>query len=114
VARGEMAWIGPRPIPLAIHACLPQQYRARSDVRPGLTGAAQTMHGRSAPLSERFEADCRYAATKSWRGDLAIALRTPRHLFSRSSVQDLADVDDIGLRPCLAASKEAGEDAAAR
>jgi lipopolysaccharide/colanic/teichoic acid biosynthesis glycosyltransferase len=109
IARGEMAWIGPRALPPKIHHCLPVAYQRRTDVLPGLTGVGQTLLGTAAPLSAWLAADCRYAASPGLRANLALALRMPSSLLTRSRDEDWDEVDDIGLAECLDRA-EAAED----
>lgn len=77
VLRGEMSLVGPRP-------CLPGQLElvaARSakgvfDVLPGITGKAQ-LEGVDMSEPERLAAiDQQYIVTRTFRGDLAILVRT--------------------------------------
>jgi lipopolysaccharide/colanic/teichoic acid biosynthesis glycosyltransferase len=81
VVRGDMSVIGPRPT-LRYQV---DQYDARQlhrlDVKPGITGWAQT-HGRTRlTWAERIELDLWYVEHRSALVDLKILLRTPRALF---------------------------------
>ena len=81
VVRGDMSVIGPRPT-LRYQV---DQYDARQlhrlDVKPGITGWAQT-HGRTRlTWAERIELDLWYVEHRSALVDLKILLRTPLALF---------------------------------
>ena len=77
IVRGEMSFVGPRP-------CLPTQTelieeRRRRGVfaaRPGLTGLAQIRHIDMSNPQRLAETDAMYLATRTFAGDLAIAVRT--------------------------------------
>lgn len=72
IARGEMSFIGPRPLP--VH--LPDAQRQRLPARVGVVGLAQVAARRELDLRSRIELDNRYAETACARLDASIALRT--------------------------------------
>jgi lipopolysaccharide/colanic/teichoic acid biosynthesis glycosyltransferase len=76
VVRGEMAFVGPRPLlPQYQDRFLPEE-RRRHDVLPGLTGWAQ-VHGRNTvDWDERLRLDVWYVEHRSLRLDLRILWRT--------------------------------------
>jgi lipopolysaccharide/colanic/teichoic acid biosynthesis glycosyltransferase len=77
VLRGEMAIVGPRAtLPAQVALYTPRQ-RRRLELRPGVTGWAQT-HGRAGiPWEERIELDVWYVEHRSLALDLRILARTP-------------------------------------
>lgn len=86
ILRGDMSFVGPRPL-LTEYLTLytPGQVR-RHEVRPGLTGWAQ-IHGRNAvSWEERFELDVWYVDNCSFRLDLCIIFATVRCVLSRSGI----------------------------
>ncbi len=70
---GDMSFVGPRPL-----LAREQQdaYRARLLVRPGLTGWAQTIGGRTIPFEDKAALDVWYVRNASLTLDIEIALRT--------------------------------------
>jgi lipopolysaccharide/colanic/teichoic acid biosynthesis glycosyltransferase len=76
VVRGEMSFVGPRPLPLAEHANLPAWSALRLEVRPGLTGMWQVMGRSHVPFQEMLRLDCEYVRAVSWWTDLKILART--------------------------------------
>lgn len=97
ILTGEMSFVGPRPLlpidqaPGATLRCL---------VRPGLTGWAQVMGGRSVQAADKMALDIYYVRHASFRRDLEILARTlPVIVFgeriSREAIerawQELAD-----------------------
>jgi putative colanic acid biosynthesis UDP-glucose lipid carrier transferase len=93
VIRGDMSLVGPRPHALAHDAhygALLPRYADRFAVRPGLTGLAQVQGHRGEIhqlecMARRVEADVEYAASWSFRGDLAIIARTLPILLARTN-----------------------------
>ena len=76
ILKGDMAIVGPRPLLVKYLSLYNEEQRHRHDVRPGLTGYAQS-HGRNAILWEkRFEMDVWYTRHITFRVDLSIFLRT--------------------------------------
>ena len=76
VLRGEMSVVGPRPI---VNKELPRYGAAMDEVlavRPGLTGLWQVSGRNNLSYEQRVALDVRYARRRSFRGDLAIILRT--------------------------------------
>lgn len=87
VLRGEMSFIGPRPLAVQYLEYYSPIERMRHRVRPGITGLAQ-VHGRnSLSWEERFAYDLRYVTAGSARMDLEILLLTVRSVLRRSNVQ---------------------------
>ena len=89
VLRGEMSWIGPRPVPVAIadqlEAQVPQ-YAYRHLVLPGLTGWAQVNQGYASTEEEeirKLEFDLYYVKRLSFDIDLLILAKTVRIILLR-------------------------------
>lgn len=70
---GEMSFVGPRPL-LPIDQ--PAAYSARLLIRPGLTGWAQVMGGRTISAADKAALDVWYIQNASLALDLEIAART--------------------------------------
>ena len=84
---GDMSIIGPRPLLVKYLPYYTNEERHRHDVRPGLTGYAQS-HGRNAVTWEkRFEMDVAYTRNITFFGDLQIIIDTIKTVFDRSEVQ---------------------------
>jgi lipopolysaccharide/colanic/teichoic acid biosynthesis glycosyltransferase len=77
VLRGEMAIVGPRPLPVWEVEWIPQQFRTRARVRPGLTGLWQVRGRNRLNTLQMLELDVEYVSRRSWRCDLDILARTP-------------------------------------
>lgn len=76
ILRGDMALVGPRPLPMVEALALDERERARFSVRPGLTGLWQ-VSGRNLLGHDRMiECDLEYLARRRLWFDLVIILRT--------------------------------------
>ena len=70
VLRGDMSFVGPRPIRPRFFAELAQElpaYWQRLVVRPGLTGFAQVRHGYETSMAEKLSHDLEWIADRSVR-----------------------------------------------
>jgi lipopolysaccharide/colanic/teichoic acid biosynthesis glycosyltransferase len=82
VLKGDMSLIGPRPLPVEYLNRIPQPYRRRHDVRPGITGWAQVNGRHSIPWEEKFKLDLYYVDNRSVLLDMKIILKTLAQLLS--------------------------------
>jgi lipopolysaccharide/colanic/teichoic acid biosynthesis glycosyltransferase len=86
VIKGNMSLVGPRPLPLTyLPRYTPVQLR-RHEVRPGLTGLAQSIGRNGMPWSERFELDVAYVDGATFRTDLLILCRTVKMVLLAKNV----------------------------
>lgn len=86
ILKGDMAIVGPRPLLVRYLDRYNEEQRHRHDVRPGLTGYAQT-HGRNAlTWEERFEMDVWYTKNVTFLGDLKILLHTVEVVLKRDGI----------------------------
>ena len=82
IVRGDLSFIGPRPLLTEYLPYYTAEEHRRHSVRPGLTGWAQ-VHGRNdLDFDERLKMDVWYVDHVSWRLDLRILLATIRTVFS--------------------------------
>lgn len=72
ILRGDMSFVGPRPLLTAYLTRYSNFHARRHEVRPGLTGWAQ-IHGRNATTwQERLDLDVWYVDNRTWSLDLRI------------------------------------------
>ncbi len=86
VARGDMSLIGPRPL---LPQYLPRYsafQRRRHEVRPGITGLAQTLGRNSISWERKFELDVQYVDRCSFLLDARIFLMTLRSVVRREGI----------------------------
>jgi lipopolysaccharide/colanic/teichoic acid biosynthesis glycosyltransferase len=76
VLKGDMSFVGPRPLLTEYLPLYTSEQARRHEVRPGLTGWAQ-VNGRNAlDWEERFRLDVWYVDNRSLRLDLGILIMT--------------------------------------
>lgn len=99
VIRGEMALVGPRPLPTSyLDRYTPEEAR-RHEVRPGITGWSQ-VNGRNAiSWEERLAMDVWYVDNRSFWLDIKILLLTVRAVVSRHGVSADGHATMTELRP---------------
>lgn len=86
VLKGEMSFIGPRPLLVEYLPLYTQEQKRRHEVLPGITGWAQ-VNGRNAISWQRkFELDVAYVDSISFRTDLKIILMTVKKVFVREGI----------------------------
>jgi len=84
---GNMSIVGPRPLLVKYLPWYNEQEKHRHDVRPGLTGYAQT-HGRNNVIWEkRFEEDVYYVNNISIWMDISIIIRTILVVLKHSNIE---------------------------
>jgi exopolysaccharide biosynthesis polyprenyl glycosylphosphotransferase len=77
VLKGDMSLVGPRPLVLAEHESLSEDWQARrADLRPGLTGPWQVSGRSHIPFQDMIKFDYQYVAGWSLARDIEILLAT--------------------------------------
>lgn len=86
VLKGEMSFIGPRPLLVEYLALYSTEQAMRHDVKPGITGWAQ-INGRNAiSWDEKFRYDVEYVRNISFWFDLKIILLTIKKVFKKEGI----------------------------
>ena len=86
ILRGEMSFVGPRPLAAIYLPYYTEEEKHRHDVRPGLTGLAQ-VHGRNtASWEKRFEYDLIYVRDLSFFLDGKILFQTVVTVLRHSDI----------------------------
>lgn len=86
VLRGDMSFVGPRPLLVEyLPRYSPEQAR-RHEVRPGITGLAQVSGRNAVEWEQRFALDVRYVDRRSLGLDARILLRTVRSVVVREGI----------------------------
>lgn len=76
ILKGDMSIVGPRPLLVKYLPLYNEKQRHRHDVRPGLTGLAQTNGRNETTWHSRFEYDIAYTKNVTLKNDLKIILDT--------------------------------------
>jgi lipopolysaccharide/colanic/teichoic acid biosynthesis glycosyltransferase len=93
ILKGDMSWIGPRPVSLEIAEALEQrlpQYVNRQLVPPGLSGWAQVKLGYTSDLDQevtKLSFDLYYIKHMSFDLDLLILVKTVRTILMRAGAR---------------------------
>ncbi|WP_279062271.1 undecaprenyl phosphate N,N'-diacetylbacillosamine 1-phosphate transferase [Campylobacter lanienae] len=86
ILKGDMSFIGPRPLLIEYLPLYSKAQKRRHNVRPGITGLAQ-VNGRNAiSWREKFEFDIYYADNLSLILDIKIALKTIKKVIKKDGV----------------------------
>ncbi|ECP7275621.1 undecaprenyl phosphate N,N'-diacetylbacillosamine 1-phosphate transferase [Campylobacter jejuni] len=86
VLKGDMSFVGPRPLLVEYLSLYNQEQKLRHKVRPGITGWAQ-VNGRNAiSWQKKFELDVYYVKNVSFLLDLKIMFLTALKVLKRSGV----------------------------
>ncbi|MBQ0143217.1 MAG: sugar transferase [Prevotellaceae bacterium] len=97
VLKGDMSFIGPRPLLVKYLPYYSEREQLRHSVRPGITGWAQ-VHGRNHVLwEERFEYDAYYVEHLRLGLDIKIVLQTIKNVINRKDIEvapNLMDFDE--------------------
>ncbi len=92
ILKGDMAIIGPRPLLVRYLDRYSEEQHHRHDVRPGLTGYAQT-HGRNLlSWKEKFDMDLWYVKNISFITDLKILVATVVTVIKKDGVNSATSV----------------------
>jgi len=88
ILKGDMSFIGPRPLLVSYLPYYTKKEHHRHDVRPGLTGLAQVNGRNLLGWDERFKKDLEYVENVSFLMDIKIIFMTIKTVFSRKGVTD--------------------------
>ena len=101
VLKGDMSFIGPRPLLPEYLSRYSITDRRRHLIKPGITGLAQVLGRNQMKFSERFKWDVYYVDNISFLLDLKILFLTVNVILFKSSMvvngQLVEEVDDLGL-----------------
>ncbi len=86
VFKGEMSFVGPRPLLVDYLKIYTDEEMRRHDVRPGITGWAQVNGRNSISWKEKFNLDLWYINNMSFLLDFKILLLTVLKVFKREGV----------------------------
>ncbi|WP_282918420.1 sugar transferase [Porphyromonas macacae] len=86
VLKGDMSFIGPRPLLVKYLPYYTKEEKKRHLVRPGITGLAQVSGRHSISWDERLRYDIVYVSSVSLKLDIKIIIKTLLHLLSRTDV----------------------------
>jgi len=86
ILKGDMSFIGPRPLLVRYLPLYNAEQFRRHDVLPGITGWAQVNGRNKSTWEEKFELDVWYVDNYSFRVDVKIFFMTIRSVFKRDEL----------------------------
>lgn len=86
VLKGEMSFVGPRPLLVSYLERYSKHEARRHEVKPGITGLAQASGRNALTWEEKFNYDVQYIDNYSLIFDLAILWMTIKSLFRRHEI----------------------------
>ena len=104
ILRGDMSFIGPRPLLMEFLKWYTPEQMRRHDVKPGVTGWAQVQGRHAILFSKRLELDVWYVDNRSLALDLKILGLTVLKVLTMRGAQPAqsdAEVDDVGLHDAV-------------
>ena len=99
ILRGDMSFVGPRPLLLDYLRIYTPRHARRHDVRPGLTGLAQVSGRNLLTWKERLDLDVKYVDSYHFGTDLSILMKTVKAVLSRKGVNQSNGATMSPLRP---------------
>lgn len=103
ILKGEMSFVGPRPLLVQYLSLYNEHQKRRHIVRPGLTGLAQ-VNGRNAICwEEKFEYDLQYVDHITFVGDIKILARTLAIVLKREDISSTTSTTMEEFQGTLAA-----------
>ena len=95
VLKGEMSFIGPRPVVLSEEELLAMRsLHGADEVRPGITGFAQVRGRDNLPITQKAFLDGYYARHATLLMDIKIVWRTIRYVLRAEGVVDSSEESD--------------------
>jgi undecaprenyl phosphate N,N'-diacetylbacillosamine 1-phosphate transferase len=91
ILKGEMSFVGPRPLPVRYEPLYSKEQFNRHSVRPGITGLAQVHGRRSVSWKARLNFDLEYTHKISFVLDFLILVKTLGVFFDRSGSEFAID-----------------------
>lgn len=86
IMKGDMSFIGPRPLLAEYLPLYSEAQKHRHDVRPGLTGLAQVKGRNSISWNEKFQWDIKYVTHISFWLDVRIMAETVKVVLERKGI----------------------------
>jgi lipopolysaccharide/colanic/teichoic acid biosynthesis glycosyltransferase len=86
ILKGDMSFIGPRPLPVRYRPFFTDRERKRFLIRPGISGLAQVSGRNLVHWDKRLAMDVEYVENLSFGLDLKIFFRTIKNIFFRENL----------------------------
>lgn len=86
ILKGDMSFIGPRPLLVEYLDYYTEEEKHRHDVRPGLTGLAQVNGRNLLSWEEKFKLDVEYVNNITFKNDIKIIFKTIKTVLIREGI----------------------------
>ena len=86
IMRGEMSWVGPRPLLPEYLPYYSKEEQSRHQVKPGISGLSQVEIGNSSNWDDRLSKDSTYVASQSFLLDISFHHFYFHHLFLHTHI----------------------------
>lgn len=86
ILKGDMSFVGPRPLRADYLPLYNKEQKHRHDIRPGLTGLAQVSGRNNITWSEKFKYDLEYVNNITFLNDLKIVFLTIEKVILRKDI----------------------------
>lgn len=97
VMKGDMAVVGPRPLPTRYLKWYTKEEMRRHDVRPGITGLAQISGRNYMTWEEKFRLDVQYVDQLSMMLDIRILFKTIHVVLKHSNIETGSFIEHEGV-----------------
>lgn len=88
ILKGDMSFVGPRPLLVEYLPYYAKEEHHRHDVRPGLTGLAQVSGRNLLNWNDKFQKDLEYVNNITFINDVKIIIDTIKTVFKREGITD--------------------------
>ncbi|MGI6580659.1 MAG: sugar transferase [Saccharofermentanales bacterium] len=100
ILKGDMSFVGPRPLSIKYLPFYTEQEAKRHNVRPGLTGLAQIRGRNDLDWDQRLAYDIEYVENLTFKNDLKILFKTVAKVLKQEDVivagtGKVGDLDEI-------------------
>lgn len=96
IIKGEMSFVGPRPLVVEYLPYYTEEERRRHSIRPGLTGLAQIFGRNYVTWEDRFNMDLQYVDNYSFIMDVKIVIKTLSVVFKRENIETASKIEHNG------------------
>lgn len=86
ILKGDMSFVGPRPLLVQYLPLYNEVQKHRHDVRPGLTGLAQVRGRNAISWTDKFKLDIEYASDIKFISDWKLIFLTVGKVFAREGI----------------------------
>lgn len=86
ILKGDMSFVGPRPLLVEYLPYYTEEEHHRHDVRPGLTGLAQVSGRNLLNWNDKFQKDLEYVNNITFINDVKIVAKTIKEVIERKNI----------------------------